>query len=132
MDSVGTPGMNVNDKTASFRSPLEHSKVIPQCKRIMLLVMSSFLEYLGHILILPTQANIKSNSTSYRAIRLNRKKILGKHGNRSRSVLIICNFLSHCIYHFIFKCQGGTIHSLFSKFFSLLMSTVLISYSCIH
>lgn len=47
--------MNVSDQTASVRSPLEHSKVIPQCKCTMLLTMSSFLEYLGHILILSTR-----------------------------------------------------------------------------
>lgn len=98
----------------------------------MFLVMTSLLQYPGHILFLLTWTNIKSHSTDYRTIRLDRFfKISKKHGFKSRSVLLICCFLSHFICHCIFKFQRGTIHSLLSKFFPLLMSTILIS-SFIH
>lgn len=124
--------MDVNEKTATAGSPQWHRVAVPRCQNIMLPVMTSLLQYPGHILILLTWVNIKSHSMGYRTIRLDRFfKILWKHGNRSRSVLLICCFLSHFICHCIFKFQRGMIHSLLSKFFPLLMSIALIS-SFIH
>lgn len=62
--------MNVSEEIASVGSPQEHSEAGPQCKSFMFLVMSFSLQCPGHILILSTWINNRSNSTGYRAIRL--------------------------------------------------------------
>lgn len=65
-------------QTASAGSPLEHSEAVLRYRSIVLLVISSLLEYLQHILVLSTRANVRSDLQTIELLDLVDKTNIGE------------------------------------------------------